>query len=473
MSTDVARPATGREIPALSDGIRVEDLIDSSRNSVALRVLSDPEIYDLELRHLFTRAWVAVAHASEVSKPGDFVSRSIGEDPVIVTRRSADEINVFLNVCSHRGMKLCRTDLGSQKSFQCPYHGWTYDGSGALKGVPGWRDMYGASFDKSDFDLPRARVAVYAGMVFATWDVDAPTLEDYLGDFRWYLDLTFNRSAGGMKVVGPPQRWTIKSNWKLAAEQFSGDGYHNVMLHRSMADLGMFETDLKGLNLFGVNVTANGHGLRAFEFGEVWAEAAAASGGEPWDAATKFAVMPPACMDAPMLEDIEQRLTPGQLRVLTDNAPFVGNVFPNLAFLIATIPMPGGELGPVISWRVWQPAGPDATEVMAWALVEADAPEELQERTRLTTIRTFSDSGIFEQDDAEAWAGIQMSTRGAISRQRTLNYQSQLGEVRPDNWEGGGLVQSGISRDDNQWAFWKRYRDFMTGHPWADGEASR
>ena len=72
-------------------------------------------------------------------------------------------------------------------------------------------------------------------------------------------------------------------------------------------------------------------------------------------------------------------------------------------------------------------------------------------------------SGFIEQDDAEAWQGIQRSVQGPKARQLTAKYQARLGIARPDGFEGGGDVYAGFSRDDAQWAWWRRYAEVMGG----------
>src|SRR3546814_2592492 len=88
---------------------------------------------------------------------------------------------------------------------------------------------------------------------------------------------------------------------------------------------------------------------------------------------------------------------------------------------------------------------------------------DLREKTRLTTVRNFGISGFIEQDDAEAWQGIQRVAQGPVGRRLTAKYQAQLGIVHPDDFEGGGDVYAGFSRDDAQWAWWKRYAEGMGG----------
>src|SRR5271156_6238061 len=205
--------------PILSDGTPLRDLIDLDKHEVSMRVFHDPEIYRLELNRIFGRAWIFLAHESEIPEVGDFVTRTIGEDPVIVTRTSDGEIAILLNVCSHRGMPVCRVDAGNAATFKCPYHGWAYEGTGRLLGAPFEREMYG-DWDKSQFGLLKARVATHLGMIFGSFGASTPSLDDYLGDWAWYFD-EFTGQAE-FKVIGPPVEELMASNWKLSAEQTMG-----------------------------------------------------------------------------------------------------------------------------------------------------------------------------------------------------------------------------------------------------------
>ena len=190
--------------PILSDGTLVRDLIDLERREVSLRVLNDPEIHELELDRIFGRAWNLVGHVAEIPKPGDYVQRYIGEDAVIVVRHEAGGVNILLNACSHRGMEVTRAEEGNQRNFTCPYHGWVFDTKGDLQGVPYERFMYG-DWDKSEerFGLLRARVGIQSGLIFGNFDHNAESLDDYLGDFKYYLDFTLGDDPDDIVVIGP------------------------------------------------------------------------------------------------------------------------------------------------------------------------------------------------------------------------------------------------------------------------------
>lgn len=82
------------------------ELVDIDEGVVSPRIFVDRDIYELEMERVYARQWLYLAHQSEVPKPGDFVTRSMGEDPVIVARGTDGAIRVLLNVCRHRGRRV-------------------------------------------------------------------------------------------------------------------------------------------------------------------------------------------------------------------------------------------------------------------------------------------------------------------------------------------------------------------------------
>jgi hypothetical protein len=83
-------------------------LVDSERGLVSRRIFIEPEIYEKELQQIFARCWLFLCHDSQIPRPGDFFTTYMGEDPVLVVRDSDGEVHAFLNVCRHRGNRLCR-----------------------------------------------------------------------------------------------------------------------------------------------------------------------------------------------------------------------------------------------------------------------------------------------------------------------------------------------------------------------------
>src|SRR6266511_2956020 len=178
------------EKPSVSDRLDLQALVKPDEGAVGRRIFSDAEIYQLVLERIFARTWLFVAHASEIPNVGDYVIRYTGRDQVIVARTERDEIGVFLNSCRHRGNQVCRSEMGNTSHFRCPYHGWTYKNNGALIGVPAHKEAYGDTLDRGPLGLLRPpHVDSVHGLIFVNWDPDAPSLDDFLGDIRWYLDL--------------------------------------------------------------------------------------------------------------------------------------------------------------------------------------------------------------------------------------------------------------------------------------------
>ena len=93
------------------------------RGLIDRRIFADLEIYDLELERIFARCWLFVGHESQLPNPGDFITTYMGEDPIIVNRDGDGKLGAFINMCRHRGNRVCRADRGNATYFTCSYHG--------------------------------------------------------------------------------------------------------------------------------------------------------------------------------------------------------------------------------------------------------------------------------------------------------------------------------------------------------------
>jgi 3-phenylpropionate/trans-cinnamate dioxygenase subunit alpha len=181
-STTLRRPAE------LERAIDVSGLVDAEGGLLDRALFTDELVYRQEQRRIFATHWLFLAHADQFHKPGDFFTTYMGEDPVIVTMDKNRKIRAFLNSCRHRGVRVCRAELGATRSFTCTYHGWAYDLEGKLISIPN-KEGYPDSFQSGDWGLVEVpNVDSYHGLIFGNWDPGASSLRDSLGGLTWYLD---------------------------------------------------------------------------------------------------------------------------------------------------------------------------------------------------------------------------------------------------------------------------------------------
>jgi phenylpropionate dioxygenase-like ring-hydroxylating dioxygenase large terminal subunit len=210
-----------------------DELVQDDR--VHRSIYTDQAIFEAEMSRIFGATWVYLAHESEIPESNDYVTRRLGLRPVIVVRDANGELRVLYNRCTHRGTTLCRNERGSARNFQCPYHGWNFANNGKLRGVP-WPDGYSADIKDPRFNLAQApRVQSYRGFIFATLNMEAPDLVQWLGPITRPIDEWLDRNPGGKIVVCEANRFKYKGNWKLAYDN-SSDGYHVIYSHRSLLE---------------------------------------------------------------------------------------------------------------------------------------------------------------------------------------------------------------------------------------------
>ena len=136
---------------------------------------NDPKKLDAEMNTLFREFPIIVAHTSELSEPGQFITHNDTGVPILVTRNNDNELKAFVNVCRHRGAKVEARECGKAKTFSCAYHSWTYDLNGSLRGMP---QPFGFdNLDKSKYGLKELPVYEHFGMVWVRPSADAKRVD--------------------------------------------------------------------------------------------------------------------------------------------------------------------------------------------------------------------------------------------------------------------------------------------------------
>ncbi|SER30171.1 aromatic ring-hydroxylating dioxygenase subunit alpha [Sphingobium sp. YR768] len=219
---------------------------DVGSSRVPSAVYTDRAIYERELDRIFYGPhWSYVGLEIEIPEPGCFKRTAVGERSVIMIRNRKGEINVLENRCAHRAMRFCQERTGKVKTLVCPYHQWNYNHDGKLLGVPFRNGVKGnggmpADFELEDHGLNRLKVAVRNGVVFACFDHDVESIEDYLGPD---ILAAFNRTFDGRKLVlHGYSRQRIPGNWKLMMENIK-DPYHPGLLHTWFVTFGLWRAD--------------------------------------------------------------------------------------------------------------------------------------------------------------------------------------------------------------------------------------
>jgi phenylpropionate dioxygenase-like ring-hydroxylating dioxygenase large terminal subunit len=187
------------------------------------RCYADAALLALERRALFLRGWVCLGRVDRWPNPGDYSAFDIAGEPVIAVRNRDGKLKAFANSCRHRGSQLLNGD-GNCSKIKCPFHWWTYSLDGDLKVYS--RMEQSLDFDTSEYGLIEFSVAEREGFAWLSCSDQAPTIDDWLGDFTalhrpWSLQQW--RSAR-------QRQFEVDCNWKAFIEVFN-EYYHLPMVH--------------------------------------------------------------------------------------------------------------------------------------------------------------------------------------------------------------------------------------------------
>ncbi len=181
------------------------------------------EVFEQDLERVFFQSWLYAGHASQIPEPGTFLLFEMAGESVILVRDTDSKINALINVCRHRGSRVCTEAEGSTRSFVCPYHGWTYDLQGNLRAARYLPD----NVDKSRYGLKHVHVRVIHGMIFINFSENPVSLRALESDLAECLKpYGLDRAKVAHRELYP-----IKANWKLMVENYI-ECYHCAPAHR-------------------------------------------------------------------------------------------------------------------------------------------------------------------------------------------------------------------------------------------------
>ena len=186
--------------------------------------------YARELDRIFYKSWLYAGHISQIPNENDYFLYEIGEDSVIVSRSTSGELHASMNICRHRGARVCEELKGNRKTFVCPYHGWVYNLDGSLRAA---RQMEAkADFRVEDYGLKSVNLIEYEGLLFINFDPQAPDFIPALDSIKVTLE---PYDLANAKVMHN-QVYRVDANWKLVLENYL-ECYHCATSHRAYAKL--------------------------------------------------------------------------------------------------------------------------------------------------------------------------------------------------------------------------------------------
>ena len=281
-------------------------------------------------------------------RPGDYVVRRVLDDSFIVVRDERGRVRVHFNMCLHRGMQVCRAEVGNASHFRCPYHGWSYRNDGRLAGLPFHHDAYGGDDGLvADGAAPAAR---------------APRRHRRRADLRQPRRRRTDPARvtrrlrllprplhapepRGLELRGP-QRWRVQANWKIGCENFVGDMYHTPYTHRSVVDIGLFREPKANKRKEGVLYFAGAGGGTTYKL-------------PPGDFRSRMRYVG---YPDEMIDRAAATWSAEQVAMVGDDGFMVSaaTLFPNLSF-VHNWPQvdDAGTVVPFISIRQWQPVSAD------------------------------------------------------------------------------------------------------------------
>ncbi len=356
---------------------------------------TDPELFELEIKHIWEATWIYIGHDSQIPNKHDYLTTVIGRQPVIISRGGDGKLRGFINACSHRGAMVCRKPQGSAKIWSCPYHGWVYNNEGKLLDVKQEAEgAYPEHWSKDQYGLtPVPHVESYHGFIFASLNADVPDLETHLAAAAPFLELFASQSPNGLEVLRGHSVYTHRGNWKMQAEN-GVDGYHVDIVHASYFRLAQERAkkvaaaggtdNVKAIKVDLAN-TLNGN----YDLGNghvmIWTDI-------PNFRDRALGMQYDAIVERE--GELRAKWMVGRLRQVL--------VYPN--FILFD--------GISTQLRSWRPIAPDQTEVHAYCIAPKGEPDEARERR----VRQYEDfygaSGIATPDDLTEFDACQSGYAG-------------------------------------------------------------
>ncbi len=221
--------------------INLESILQPIENASGLpnHVYTSSEFFNQERDQVLGKSWAGLWFASDLPKKGHVKPVNFMGLPLVILRNKKNEIKVFHNVCSHRGMLLVHEEMEVQGALRCRYHSWSYNLDGELKGTPhfggvGIQKIDG--FDHCKHGLKPVRSVVWMDVIFINLSGDAEEFDAYIKPLtdQW-VEFVGDSGMAQLRtaVNGKGMEIEVESNWKLAVENYC-ESYHLPWIHPAL-----------------------------------------------------------------------------------------------------------------------------------------------------------------------------------------------------------------------------------------------
>lgn len=258
---------TAPQIAELHDAMREITAADGASRGLPNATYHDESLFAFERDQIIGRSWAAIGYRSELIGPGFAKPVDLMGIPLLIILDKSDDLRVFHNVCSHRGMKLVRENTQLRAVIRCPYHSWSYNFSGELMSTPliGGIDQHEcAGFSKENHGLKPVRFAVWMDIVFVNLSGDAEPFDDYIAPLiaRWSnYSKNLDEQQIGPAATGSNLELRVACNWKLAVENYC-EAYHLPWVHPGLNSYSPLDQHFNITDGDGIS----GQGTKVYEF---------------------------------------------------------------------------------------------------------------------------------------------------------------------------------------------------------------
>jgi len=212
--------------------------------ALAPRFYDSAEVFRLETERIFHGQWFCVGRVEQVPEQGDCLHVSVAGESLLLLRGRDAALRGFYNVCRHRGSRLVRSpslpDVAAPEAVHsgkfggavvCPYHAWSYNLDGSLRGAPYVR--FDEHCPKDGFSLVPVHVDSWGGFIFVNLAAQAPAplLEQLAAPAQMLGRYPLQDLRRGVQLV-----YDVRANWKVIMENYN-ECYHCGPVHPELCAL--------------------------------------------------------------------------------------------------------------------------------------------------------------------------------------------------------------------------------------------